>query len=58
MGGAQLLARVGAAALAAQPFAVQQVGAGQLGTEPGAAQPVDRLPVVSLGGFSLAQQRA
>jgi hypothetical protein len=35
-GGAQLLARVGAAALPPQPFRVQQVGAGELGTHAGA----------------------
>ena len=37
MRGAQLLARVAAAALAAQPFAVHQVGAGELGSRPGTA---------------------
>ena len=41
VGGAQLLPRVHAAALAAQPLPVEQVTAGQLGTEPGAAQVVD-----------------
>ena len=37
MGGAQLPPRVGAAALPAQPFPVQQAGAGQFGADPGPA---------------------
>src|SRR5580658_2592800 len=45
VGGAQLLTRVQAAALTAQPFPVQQVRPGQLGADPGPAQPLDRLPV-------------
>jgi hypothetical protein len=52
--GPQLDAGVDAAVLAAQPFAVQQVGAGQFGAELGAAEPVDRLAVQVLGGLSLA----
>ena len=58
MGVAELLAGVGAAVLAAQPFAVQKVSASQLGTEPGAAEPFDRLPVQAISGLTLADQRA
>jgi hypothetical protein len=47
--GAQLDPRVGAAALAAQPLAVQQVRAGKLGPEAGAAEPLGRLAVQPLG---------
>ena len=50
VGGAQLLARVQAAALAAQPFAVEQMGAGELHADAGAAEPLDRLAVEALGG--------
>jgi len=46
-----------AAALAAQPFAVEQVGAGQLRPELGAAEPVDRFAVERPDGLTLAQQR-
>ena len=56
--GAQLFPGVGAAVYAAQPFAVEQMGAGQLGAELGAAQPVDRLGVPALGGLALGHQRA
>ena len=45
VGGAQLRARVRAAALPAQPLAVEQVRAGQLRAQPGPAEPVDRLAV-------------
>jgi hypothetical protein len=43
--------------LAAQPFAVEQVGAGQLRPELGAAEPVDRFAVERPDGLTLAQQR-
>ena len=56
MGGAQLLARVDAAALAAQPLAVEQVGAGELRTQRRSAEPLDRLAVERVGGRPLAQQ--
>ena len=49
VGRAQLLARIGAAAFAAQPLAVQQVGAGELRADAGPAQVRDRLPVKALG---------
>jgi hypothetical protein len=58
MSGAQLLPGVGTAVLAAQPFAVEQVRAGELGAKPGAAKPFDRLPVQVIGGLALGQQRA
>lgn len=45
VGGAQLLTRVGAAALAEQPLAIEQMGAGKLYADAGLAQPRDRLPV-------------
>ena len=56
--GTQLLPRVRAAALPAQPFPVQQVRPGQLGAEPGPAQPLDRLPVEPVGGLAVAEQGA
>ena len=56
--GAQLLARVDAAVLAAQPLAVEQMRAGELGPQPGAAQPLDRFAIEVVCGLALAQQRA
>ena len=56
MGGAQVLARVGAAALAAQPFAVEEVGAGELHTDGSAGQAIDRLAIEALGGLVIAEQ--
>jgi len=55
VGGTQLLPGVSAAALAAQPFAVQQVGAGQLGTGTGPAEAGYRLTVEALGLLAFAQ---
>jgi hypothetical protein len=55
--GSQLLARLGPAALPSQPLPVQQVGAGQVGAQPGPGQALDRLAVQALGGLALAQQR-
>src|SRR5262249_61760300 len=49
VGRAQLLARVDAPTLAAQPLPVQQVRAGQLRAQLGAAQPADRLALGVLG---------
>src|SRR5215469_18932660 len=57
VGGPQLGAGVCAALFAAQPFAVEQVRAGEFGPQLGAAEPVDRLAVQSLGRLALAQQR-
>jgi hypothetical protein len=56
--GPQLHAGVHPAVLAAQPFAVEQVGAGEFRAELGAAQPVDPFAVAALGNFALAEQRA
>src|SRR5215472_5295083 len=55
-GGAQLLACVRAAVVPAQPLAVEQLPAGQFGTDAGAAEAVDRLTVEPLGGLALAEQ--
>ena len=55
--GPQVMARVDAPVLATQPLAVQQVGAGQIWAELGAAEPVDRLLIQTLGGLAFAQQR-
>jgi hypothetical protein len=54
MGGVQLLARITAAALAAQPLPVQQTGAGQRRTQPGLLVPPDRLLVQVLSGRSVS----
>jgi hypothetical protein len=45
VGGAQLLARVQAAAFAAQPFAVDEVSAGERDANAGASEPLDRLAI-------------
>ena len=55
--GAQLRPRLGPPALAAQPLTVQQVGAGELGPNAGAAEPADRLAVPALGVLAVAEQR-
>src|SRR5690349_22043556 len=57
VGGPQLRARVHPPVLSAQPLAVDQVAAGEVRTKTAVAQPVDRLPIVALGGVSLTQQR-
>src|SRR4029077_389682 len=57
-GGAKLVPGVAAAALAAQPLAVEEVGAGELGTVPGTTEPVDPLAIMLLSGFVPAQQGA
>jgi hypothetical protein len=54
----QLVAGVEAASLAAQPLPVQQVRAGKLRAQPGAAQPLDRLAVEGVGRRTDAEQRA
>ena len=48
---AELIAGVTPAPLAAQPLAVEQVGAGQIHPQAGAAEAVDRLAVEVLGGL-------
>jgi hypothetical protein len=57
MRGAQLRPRVSPPSLAAQPLTVEKVRARQLGTEAGAAQPVDRLAITALGVLAAAEQR-
>src|SRR5258705_9371808 len=54
--GAQLRPRVGPPALAAQPLAVDQVRAGKLKTNAGAAQLADRLAIPGLGVPAVAEQ--
>src|SRR4051794_37664963 len=54
---AQLLARVDPAVLAAQPLAIEQMSAGELGTKPGPCQSLDRLAVQALGTLTLGQKR-
>jgi len=56
MGGPQLGAGVPAPVLAAQPFAVQEAGAGHGRAHAGTAEPLDRLAVAVLGGLTLTQQ--
>ncbi len=56
MGGPQLGAGVPAPVLAAQPFAVQEVGAGRGRAHAGTAEPLDRLAIAVLGGLALTQQ--
>ena len=56
VGDAKLLARVDAAIFAPEPFAVEQMRAGQIRTHAGAAEPLDRLTVQTVGGLALAQQ--
>ena len=58
VGRAQLLARVDAAALAAQPFAVEQMAAGELDAQAGPAEPRDRLTVEIVGDIAVAEQGA
>jgi hypothetical protein len=57
VGRAQLRAGAHAAVLPAQPFTVEQVGAGEFRAHTRPAQPVDRLAVELVGGRRVAQQR-
>jgi hypothetical protein len=57
VGDTQLLARINAAVLAAQPLPVEQVRPGELRTQPRTAQPIDRFAVQAVGGRAVAQQR-
>src|SRR5581483_10631176 len=56
--GPELLARLDASALAAQPLAEEQVRAGELGPERSSAEPADRLGVEQLGRVAVTCQRA
>jgi hypothetical protein len=55
MGGAQVVARIGAAPLAPQPLAVEEVGTCELDAQSRASEPGDRLAVARL---LAADQRA
>jgi hypothetical protein len=50
VGGSKLFARVDAPVLATKPFAVHELGAGQVRVEAAASQPLDRLLVEGFGG--------
>src|SRR5215208_5495431 len=52
VGGAQLRARIRAPALPAQPLAVEQMRAGELGTKLRTTQSIDRFGVAVLGGLA------
>src|SRR3954447_26149450 len=56
--GAQLLAGVDPAALAAQPLAVEEMGARQINAEARALEALDRLPVEAVDGIAAAEQCA
>jgi hypothetical protein len=53
VGSAQLRACVESAAFAAQPLAVQEMGAREVNAKPDAGQPVDRLSVEAVGGLAV-----
>ena len=55
--GAELVARIHAAVLAAQPLAVAELRAGEVDCAAGAAEPLDGLLVQGLGGAAVAQLR-
>jgi hypothetical protein len=57
VGGPQLLARIDAALLAAQPLAVHEAGAGEVDRDATATEAVDRLPVERVGLRTGPQQR-
>src|SRR5215211_6870945 len=56
VGGAQLVARVDPAVLAAQPLPVKQMSPGELGTPPSPCQSLDGLAIQALGTLALAQE--
>ena len=58
MRGTELLAGIGAPVLAAQPLAVDEMGAGDWQPDAGATQAVERAAVQALGAIDLAEQRA
>src|SRR5918994_1079311 len=57
VGGAQLHARIRTPTLPAQPLAVEQARAGELGTQPRSTQSIDRFGVGLLGRLAFAEQR-
>ncbi len=56
VGGPQLRPGVGASTFPPQPFAVEQLRAGELDADPGATEPLDRLTVQRLRSGVVAQQ--
>ena len=48
--------RVDAAPLAAQPLAIEEVRAGQLGPQPGTRETLDRFSIETLGSVTLADE--
>src|SRR4051794_36717111 len=58
VGRAQLVARVDPTVLAAQPLPVEQMRAGELGTERRPCQSLDGLAIQALGTRTLAQERS
>ena len=57
-GGPQVLACFCSPLLAAQPFAVYQVGAGEMDGDAAAPEAVNRLPVQGVRSRAVAEQRA
>ena len=57
MGSTQLLAGIQPPALAAQPFATEEMGASELHANTGATETTDRLEIEALGGIAVAQAR-
>src|SRR6201996_5135943 len=55
--GPALFARVDPALLTAQPLSVEQMRPGQIQRDPAATEPLDRLPVMLLGGLAVAHER-
>src|SRR5437588_2170335 len=56
--GAQLLASVEAAPLPPQPFAVEEMGAGELHADARASEPLNRLAIQAVGLVAVGEQRA
>src|SRR3954452_7917734 len=56
VGGTELDTRVDTAILAAQPLPVEQMSPGELRTQPGAAQPLDRLAMQAIGTVAVAHE--
>ena len=57
VGSTQLLAGIQPPALAAQPFATEEMGASELHANTGATETTDRLEIEALGGIAVAQAR-
>ena len=55
MRGAQLLARVDPPVLTAEPFTVEEVGAGERHADAGAGEAVECFAVPAVGGLALAE---